>query len=127
MFKFVSWLSIAFLFGGFVVMLINKVITLQELKDAGILFYKGVLQRFDSSVTGNDGCYSSSRILEYMWAIGTFSLICICVMRDIKLPDGILYLLGAALGFGNLKTSFAKSQEIKDSINKGGGSDVGKS
>lgn len=124
MWKFIGYITIAFGVGAFSMMLTNKIITLSEIKEAAILFYKGFLRRFDDSVVGNDGHYSSVRIMEYMWGIGTFSLLCLCVLRDIKIQEGVLYLFGAALGFGNIKSAFNKAQEIKDSVKNKEGQNV---
>lgn len=118
MWKLTLYITIATAVGIFIGMLFSKVLTLPQIKEGTVSFFQGLIRRFDESVKGNDGHYSSARIMEYMWAIGTLSLLCVCVLRGINIQEGILYLLGAALGFGNIKGAVNKAQEVKDSINK---------
>lgn len=116
MWKLVGYILIAFISGMTITMLLNKVITLIELKEYGIKIFQGVVERFDKMMTGNDGCYSNSRFTELLWAVASLVLIYTCVLRKIIIQDGILVLIGAAIGIGGIKGVVNKVQEVKESI-----------
>ncbi len=113
MWKLVGYISIVLSTSLFIEMLIRKVVTLTQLRDCVCSLFQGLVNRFDRSVTGNDGCYSSTRILDYLWGVGGFCLVCVCTLRDLKIPDGVFYLIGTAIGVGAAKGAFNKIQEIK--------------
>jgi hypothetical protein len=113
MWKLVGAISIVLSTSLFIEMLIRKVVTLTQLRDCVISLFQGVVSRFDRSVTGNDGSYSSTRLLDYLWGIGGFCLVCLCTLRKINIPDGVYYLIGTAIGVGATKGVFNKIQEIK--------------
>lgn len=124
MLKLIGYILIAFISGMTITMLINKVVTLVELKDYGIKIFQGVVERFDRMMTGNDGCYSNSRFTELLWAIASLVLIYTCVLREIKIQEGILVLIGAAIGIGGIKGAVNKIQEVKENIASKGANNV---
>jgi hypothetical protein len=113
MWKLVGYITIVLSTSLFIEMLIRKVVTLTQLRDCVISLFQGVVNRFDRSVIGNDGFYSSTRLLDYLWGIGGFCLVCVAVVKNLKIPDGVFYLIGTAIGVGAAKGVFNKVQEIK--------------
>lgn len=97
-------------------MIIAKLITIYDLKNNIVCFFQGVRDRFDRAMTGNDGIYSSTRLQEFLWSIGALVLIFVCVLKTITIQDGILYLIGAAIGVGGIKNVLNKANEIKTNL-----------
>jgi hypothetical protein len=71
-----------------------------------------VLDRVDRAIGGNDGSYSNTRIVNLMWNIGGFCLVCIMVLREIKVPDTILMLLAGAMGITGIQNVVNKGKEL---------------
>lgn len=78
---------------------------------------EGIVSRVDRLLTGNDGNYSHTRLLNIIWGIGSLALVYIAVLRNIKIPDGILFLMGASTGVNMAGTVLNKIQEIKGANN----------
>lgn len=72
----------------------------------------GILERIDKSVTGNDGSYSHTKIVNLLWGIGSFCLICLVVMRQITIPNEILMLMAGAMGITGIQAAVNKTKEL---------------
>ena len=99
-------------------LLVTKVVTVTDIRNMFINGFQGLVSRFDKSVTGNDGLYSSTRVESYLWHFGGFALIAIAVFKNIKIPDSVMYLLGGVLGVNNVRSAYNKFQEISTSVTK---------
>jgi hypothetical protein len=75
----------------------------------------GFIQTIKNSITGNDGCISSDRIIRYLWNITTMVLVMICVLRRIKIDSGVLLLLGGAIGASTTSGIINKKTEVSAS------------
>jgi hypothetical protein len=120
MFKLTAYIIISFISGAVAMMLLNKIVTLLEIKQTVDKVIQGLIERFDRMMTGNDGCYSSTRAQELLWACVSLILISIAVLKKIVIQEGILVLIGAAIGVGGIKGAVNKAQEIKQEINSKG-------
>ena len=72
-----------------------------------------VVSRIDRMLIGNDGAYSHTRVINMVWGIGGFSLICIATMRKIEIPGVILVLMGSAMGISSTQAVINKVSELK--------------
>lgn len=94
-------------------MLFRKVISLTMIKNAIVSIFKGIINRFDKLLTGNDELYSHIKFINLLWGIGSFSLICLCVLRGIKIQGEIIILMGGAIGISAVQAVANKTQEVK--------------
>lgn len=74
---------------------------------------RGFFSRVIEALSGNDGYLSSTRITDAVWQIGSFCLISICVLRKIEIQEGILILIGGAIGTSVTGKVLNKKTEIK--------------
>lgn len=76
------------------------------------LTFLGIVERIDKSVTGVDGSYSHTKIVNLLWGIGGFCLICIVTLREIKIPVEILCLIAGAMGITGIQSVVNKGREL---------------
>jgi len=119
MFKIIEFIAIGFVSGFLLATIIKKLLTIEMIKKNIPVLVNGIIDRFDKAVTGNDGCYSHTRIINIMWAFGGFILIAICTLRSIKIPNGTLVLMGSGMGIGMAQAVMNKKQEVKQVIAEG--------
>jgi hypothetical protein len=113
MFKFYSQLIFAWSAGIICTILMYKLLGKQVFKDGLLNIIKGIIDRLDKSIIGNDGNISSTRILSYAWGFGCLLIISIAVLRSITIQEGVLYLMGAIITVDNGKSIVNKMSEIK--------------
>lgn len=77
------------------------------------LIHSNIMDRIDRTIIGNDGSYSHTRIINLTWGLGGFWLICLCVLREIKIPGEILILMGGAMGISSIQAVANKINELK--------------
>ena len=80
-----------------------------------VMMVASLIQTIKGSITGNDGCISSDRIIRYLWNLSTMVLVMICVLRRIKIDSGILVLLGGAIGATTTSGIINKRTEVSAS------------
>lgn len=122
MFKTIGFIAIGFIIGFLITCLIKKLITIEIIKKYIPIFFNGIINRFDRMLTGNDGCYSHTRFINLIWAIGGFCLVYICAIRQIKIADNVLFIIGGGMGANMAQTIMNKKQEVTQAIatiNKG--------
>lgn len=119
MWKFIMYLTVIWFVGVILGMMVSKILTLNKIQSGMKAFFIGLIRRIDETLTGNDNRYSSTRVLNLMWGIGTLSLIVICALRSIVIQEGILYLLGAVNGINTGQSIANKIQEVKTQIKLG--------
>lgn len=79
---------------------------------------RGFLSRVIEALSGNDGYLSSTRITDAVWQIGSFLLISICVLRKIEIQEGVLILIGGAIGTSVTGKVLNKRTEVKATIDR---------
>ena len=118
MIKIMLYVTTSLICGFLGGLLAGKIFTPEQFKNSVISFFQGVRDRFDRAMTGNDRNYSSTRLLEFTWSICSLILISVCVIKSINIQEGILYLIGAAIGISGVKGAVNKMTEVKDNITK---------
>jgi len=116
MIRIIEFISIGFIGGFLLAILLKKLLTIGMIKTYAPLFMFGLINRLDRALTGNDGNYSHTRIINMVWGVGGFILVCICTVRSIKIPENILMLIGGAMGANITQTIFNKRQEVAQVI-----------
>lgn len=76
------------------------------------LTFLGIVERIDKSVTGVDGSYSHTKIVNLLWGIGGFCLICIVTLRKIEIPVEVLCLIAGAMGITGIQSVVNKGREL---------------
>jgi hypothetical protein len=74
--------------------------------------FLGIVERIDKSVTGVDGSYSHTKIVNLLWGIGGFCLICVVTLREIKIPVEVLCLIAGAMGITGIQSVVNKGREL---------------
>ena len=64
MVKFLLYIIISLICGFISGLLAGRVFTPEQFKNSILSFFQGVRNRFDRAMTGNDGNYSNTRLLE---------------------------------------------------------------
>ena len=116
MIRIIEFISIGFIGGFLLAILVKKLLTIEMVKMYVPPFMFGLINRLDRALTGNDGNYSHTRIINMVWGIGGFILVCVCTVRSIKIPENILMLMGGAMGANMTQTIFNKRQEVAQVI-----------
>ena len=79
---------------------------------------RGLISRVIEALSGIDGRLSSTRIMDAVWQIGSFLLISICVLRKIEIQEGVLILIGGAIGTSVTGKVLNKRTEVKATVDR---------